>query len=137
MFGAAGARYLCILMRRFLSVILSLALLLQTFYTASIVTFYYTNKGYVATALCENKDKPQLHCEGKCFLKKELKNAEDESNKSKKGGEQQEIVLALPVLPVSLPAAFQPKVEKPVKTFVESQYRHLYLSETFHPPGVC
>lgn len=124
-------------MRRFLSVILSLALLLQTFYAASIVTFYYTNKGYVATALCENKDKPQLHCEGKCFLKKELKNAEGESNKSKKGAEQQEIVLALPVLPVSLPAAFQPKVEKQEKAFVESHYRHLYLSETFHPPGVC
>lgn len=124
-------------MRRSVAVILSFALLLQTFYASSIVTFYYANKNYVAAALCENKDKPQLHCQGKCFLKKELKNAEGESHKSKKGAEQQEVVLALPVLPVRLSASLPALIDKPKTPFRKSHYRHLFLSDTFHPPGVC
>lgn len=124
-------------MRRSVAVILFLALLLQTFYALSIVTFYYTNKGYVAAALCENKDKPQMRCQGKCFLKKELKQAENESGKSKKSYEQQELILAMPVLPAALPAVFREAVEKPEILFRNSHYRHLFLSKVFHPPGEC
>lgn len=122
-------------MRRFLAVILSLSVLLQTFYAAGIVTFYYTNKGYVAATLCENKDKPQMHCQGKCFLKKELKHAEGESGKSKKIGEQQELILAMPVYQKALPFMLPSFTEKPETMFRESHYRHIWLDETFHPPG--
>ena len=34
---------------------------------------YYANYDYIATVLCENKDKPYLECDGKCYLKKQLK----------------------------------------------------------------
>lgn len=42
-----------------------------------IVISYYLNKDYVANELCENKSKPQMHCEGKCYLKKQLDKAKD------------------------------------------------------------
>ena len=29
--------------------------------------------------MCVNKDKPQLHCDGKCYLGKQLKNTEEDS----------------------------------------------------------
>lgn len=35
---------------------------------------YYANYDYIATVLCENKDKPYLECNGKCYLEKQLKN---------------------------------------------------------------
>lgn len=35
---------------------------------------YHANYKYIATVLCENKDKPYLECNGKCYLEKQLKN---------------------------------------------------------------
>lgn len=35
------------------------------------------NRNYIASTLCENRDKPQLHCNGKCYLMKKLKQAEE------------------------------------------------------------
>lgn len=35
------------------------------------------NKKYIAEKLCENRDKPWLHCNGKCYFMKKIKQAED------------------------------------------------------------
>jgi hypothetical protein len=43
---------------------------------------YKINYNYIANVLCENKDKPEMNCKGKCHLNKELKKtAEEESQK--------------------------------------------------------
>lgn len=39
------------------------------------------NRNYIANTLCENRDKPELHCDGKCFLIKKLKQAEEKEKK--------------------------------------------------------
>lgn len=41
---------------------------------------YFINYNYIKTELCENKDKPEMHCNGKCYLKKQLKKANTQSN---------------------------------------------------------
>lgn len=46
--------------------------MLQAFSKVIIYANYYINKEYIAKVLCINKDKPEIHCEGKCQLKKEL-----------------------------------------------------------------
>lgn len=33
---------------------------------------YAINKGYIAAYLCENKESPELKCEGKCYLRKQI-----------------------------------------------------------------
>ncbi len=33
---------------------------------------YVVNYDYIVENLCENKDKPQLNCDGKCYLAKQL-----------------------------------------------------------------
>ena len=38
---------------------------------------YLVNKDYIKTVLCINKDVPEMHCDGKCYLKKKLKKASD------------------------------------------------------------
>jgi hypothetical protein len=42
---------------------------------------YELNKNYIAAVLCENKAKPKLHCNGKCYLAKKLKQAENSQQK--------------------------------------------------------
>lgn len=38
---------------------------------------YAVNYDYIANVLCENKAKPEMHCNGKCHLMKELAKAAD------------------------------------------------------------
>ena len=56
----------------------------------TIVTFvsFKWNQEYIATTHCENKQKPALECDGKCYLKKQIKKqqeSEDSPLVSKKG----------------------------------------------------
>ncbi|MDZ7402920.1 MAG: hypothetical protein ONB41_02270 [candidate division KSB1 bacterium] len=45
---------------------------------------YMLNKAYIAQTLCENKNKPELQCEGKCHLAKEITKANDAGEKESK-----------------------------------------------------
>lgn len=37
-----------------------------------ILAYYRLNHRYIATQLCVNRDRPAMHCNGKCFLHHEL-----------------------------------------------------------------
>jgi hypothetical protein len=37
-----------------------------------LIADYYWNKSFISKTLCENKNKPKTHCEGKCYLNKQL-----------------------------------------------------------------
>jgi hypothetical protein len=57
-----------------LSVILMMAAILgQTFSKSFLVLDYQLNKDYIARVLCINRNKPEMKCEGKCYLCKKLK----------------------------------------------------------------
>jgi hypothetical protein len=55
-----------------------LAVLAQTFSKSFIVTGYYANTQAYAKN-CENKAKPQMHCNGKCQMMKKIQ-AEEKKN---------------------------------------------------------
>ena len=40
---------------------------------------YSFNKSYISSVLCTNKTKPELHCEGKCFMDIKLKELEQKT----------------------------------------------------------
>jgi len=44
---------------------------------------YVVNYNYISKVLCVNKDKPMLHCNGKCYLYKQLLKAQQESAEKK------------------------------------------------------
>ena len=45
---------------------------------------YVVHYKHISEDLCENKDKPEMHCNGKCYLKKEIRKAMgDENNPAK------------------------------------------------------
>jgi len=41
---------------------------------------YYINYTYIVKNLCINKDKPEMHCNGKCYLKQMIKKEAREEN---------------------------------------------------------
>ncbi|WP_229239682.1 hypothetical protein [Echinicola soli] len=46
---------------------------------------YVLNKEYIAENLCINRDKPEMHCDGKCFLAEKLKEAQDQKEQQPGG----------------------------------------------------
>lgn len=43
---------------------------------------YIINKDYIAEHYCVNKDNPEMDCDGKCYLVKQLKQASDDQEES-------------------------------------------------------
>jgi hypothetical protein len=81
-------------MRILIASILFIALLAQTFDSAFITLGYYVNTAAYSKT-CENKDKPMLHCCGKCQLRKKLLQEEkDKQAADKRGENKNEVVLS-------------------------------------------
>jgi hypothetical protein len=80
-------------MNKLLSIALIFVILLHSLGQSVVLIHYLFNRQYYATVLCENKAKPELHCNGKCQLMKELKaNEKKEKSPASPIKEKQEMV---------------------------------------------
>ena len=68
---------------RYISLVTATLIWLQTISLLLIESEYNLHKTYIASVLCENRDKPQTHCDGKCFLKKELSHQQEKESSQK------------------------------------------------------
>lgn len=50
-------------------------MLFLTFGKSAVVLHYQLNKKAIAETRCENRDKPEMQCNGHCYLTKQLKKA--------------------------------------------------------------
>lgn len=102
---------------------------------------YVVNYNYIATVLCENKDKPALKCCGKCHLKKELANASEgeKPNSSDKKDTSKQEVEVLFFQKIELLVTEQIYFQN--KTSIGDNYANLYFHNVdcsvFHPPTVA
>ena len=46
-------------------------------YKSAMMLHYWSNLKYYAEVLCENKERPEMHCNGSCAIAKELNAAEE------------------------------------------------------------
>jgi hypothetical protein len=51
-----------------------------------VVADYILNRDYIAKVLCINRDKPEMKCNGKCHLAKQLKKQDAAEGQSEKSG---------------------------------------------------
>jgi|SRR5690606_5314718 len=63
-------------MKKPVSVLLMVLSLLIGFQQAIIVMHFKLNQETIEQKFCVNKDRPELHCDGTCFLKKQLQKSE-------------------------------------------------------------
>lgn len=55
-------------------------ILLQAFGSGWIVISFFANREAITQKYCVNKDKPKMHCNGKCHLMKQLSDKEKKEN---------------------------------------------------------
>ncbi len=100
-----------------------------------LIAAYVANEKYVASTLCENRNKPQSHCNGHCYLGKQLNSDEKPGNPARAAAQEKfEIQLFcisgdhIPVLPYSL-------FTFPYNSTMHFTPQHVALG-CFHPPQV-
>lgn len=97
---------------------------------------YIINYDYIAKELCENKAKPEMHCNGKCHLAKELAKASENEKplSEKKSGQAETEVLFLEPI-ASFHFSSQLTLIKTANiTEYRNGYSHLDVASVFHPP---
>jgi hypothetical protein len=68
-------------LKKSLSILIILSILLQSFSKVWIAFSFKINQDYIARELCINRDNPDLHCNGNCVLMQRLKNNEEKEQK--------------------------------------------------------
>jgi len=68
-------------MRSFLAYILLFSFMLLTISPWGTIAYFHLNREYIAKVLCENRQRPELKCNGQCYLAKKLKQQEDNKDK--------------------------------------------------------
>jgi len=120
-------------MKRLISISLIFFLVLQTFTSVSFLTVYRFNKSLITEVFCVNKDKPVLHCEGKCFIKQQLTKEKETHEQSSKGIEVLTFHLFMPQLITICLETFNPEHEVPI-AFYQQYPLQSSCFPTFHPP---
>ena len=88
------------MLRSFTAIFLLLALSSSQFSRLFIYAGFELNQNYISSTLCENRDKPELHCNGKCYLMKKLKQAEEKEQKQERQAQKTQIQEAVVVKPL-------------------------------------
>lgn len=94
------------------------------------------NYDYYSNTLCENKDKPDLHCDGKCYFAKQLKLKED----SQKPGEPPLLLPNFTLFANAFPKTKFQTPEVAVQSmpdlFLDISTKSPFLADIDHPPKV-
>jgi hypothetical protein len=72
-------------MTRLLAYFLTALLLLQSVGQELLVLHFVVNQASITARFCVNKARPRLHCNGKCYLAKQLRRAENGPGKAPAG----------------------------------------------------
>jgi hypothetical protein len=116
---------------------LIIATLLQGFQRLTIIVCFQVNQTYIIDNFCENIEKPELHCNGHCHLKKQLTQAtEQEQNIPQNLKEITSTFYIQPnfsFYPLQYP---QYQVDTPLNGFYLQSMLAVGITDIFHPPAI-
>ena len=112
-----------------------MAFLFTTVNKVWIFVDFKLNQDYIAQELCENKEKPELSCHGKCHLVKELKAEEEKENKDVPSRLKVKSELLFVYNSVVLSEEKEFLLEENVNSFFyKNLYQNSYVDVFFQPP---
>ena len=123
--------------KKLTAAIFIIAFLVQTFSEAVIIIDFYANQKYIAENLCVNKDKPMMHCCGKCQLRKRLQQQQnsDKQNPEQRGNNKNEVLSSKSFFATAAPLV---KMQEVCINYTNLSFaKEIKMPRSFfHPPGV-
>ena len=125
-------------MRILSSILLILVLLSKTAYGLFWQVNFRMNQREIARLECENKNRPEMHCNGQCYLAKKLKAAEEKEQKStsERLEKMPEVVLSFQSIQPVFTAQFIPAIVVENHFTVSGFFPNAAANGFFHPPQV-
>lgn len=122
-------------MRKILAIIILISLCAQQIAYLGVMGYYQINKDFIAKNLCENRDKPQMNCCGKCYLNKQLKKIDKESQGKGAPEKVEKNELISFILPGCIQLSFCYNVCEIIQNPLKQRLYHKDICQsTFHPP---
>jgi hypothetical protein len=121
---------------RYEVLLLTALLLVRVLVVPVIFLDFELRRDYIAQHLCENRNRPELHCNGQCYLAKQLKVTQEreQSEKSQQFGQylfETPFVAALTTLSLSDLGGTESRTSlPPYRAFAPTTER----AAPFHPP---
>jgi hypothetical protein len=121
-----------------LATILFIIFAFQVVYPAMFTAWFFVNRAAIAAKYCENKSRPQLHCDGQCFLAKKLQAIEEKKSSNEMPSLQNLWVETQPCIPQDTINAVTEFDWKPVfhNAFQTLDYQFTWISTLLRPPAV-
>jgi hypothetical protein len=115
-----------------IAILLLVSLLVANCASLFVYMGFEANKQFIASELCVNKDKPEMHCKGKCYLQKKLKQAQDKEQKQERQAQKTQVQDALVVSALKFKRYAFAKVTLhiPISTGMPQSIKN----SIFHPP---
>ena len=99
---------------------------------------YLMNYDYIVNVLCENKDKPALKCNGKCYLAKMLATAQKKEQKnpfeSPLVRADERPIIAIDMVRFEFPGQEETTVSTPASWAISPLFSTLFVFEQVQPP---
>lgn len=112
------------------------AMINSSFSSLYIQLAFKLNRKFIATTLCENKSRPWLHCNGKCYLMKKLREAKENEAKKQDREENAKLKLVYIQVPICTRLSVSSSTENQRLLFTgyNFRYRNPALESIFKPP---
>jgi hypothetical protein len=97
---------------------------------------FYLNQDEIIEAFCENKEKPELNCNGNCHLSKELNKQIDKVPNQEKNNLNLSVFLPRAYNDIKLVELKHPKLKKNYNSYYINNYHYVVMDNILHPPQV-
>lgn len=95
---------------------------------------YNLRKDYIAKNLCQNRNRPSMHCNGKCYLSKQLAKAAEQKEAQQKHASQSVDLYCTAMSQITSCMLNTYCYIVPKYFFINNDYLQNYYSEVFKPP---
>ena len=124
-------------MKKILSIIILLSFTAKPAVNFSIIAYYQTNLSQIIEDFCVNKDKPELNCDGKCYLAQKLDQSATNSDEVENNLEIAESFTLVFFSPLNYESTNSNSfIYKEINQNYKNNYSYLFSSNFFIPPNV-
>lgn len=124
------------MLNRCLAILLLVALIGSTFSRVFVYAGFEANQSYIAKVLCVNKERPWMHCNGRCYLMKKLKAATDKEKKQQEKENLNRVATSFFKVPFQMVFTEPLILQAQQFRFPTYHYRYnsSYIETIFRPP---
>ena len=124
--------------KKFIALFLLIALIGSGFSQFAVYLGFQLNQDYIAKTLCVNKNRPELHCNGRCYLMSKLKLVNEKEKKQAAKDTLNRMATSF------LHRVYTTSLQAPTAAFIAKHSTHYkftyysqYITTVFRPPKVA